>query len=156
MKLALAAVVAAAFSTAALADCAPDRVDIRGDWGKARFTVEVKDSIEERAEGMMNRPSMAANFGMIFVYDQPQRVGFWMRNTLIPLDMIFMSEDGVVQKVHENAVPLDETVIMDGDNIQYVLEIKGGMSNLLGIVPGSELRHPSVNQTVASWPCNAD
>jgi len=156
LKSVLTAAVLALCSTAVFAECQPDRVDIRGDWGTASFAVEVKDTIEERSVGMMNRPTMAASFGMIFVYDQPQSVGFWMRNTLIPLDMIFMSEDGVVQKVHEKAIPLDETVIFGGDNIQYVLEIKGGLSKLLGISQGSELRHPSVNQSVASWPCTVE
>ena len=99
---------------------------------------------------------MAAAAGMLFVYEFPQRVGFWMENTLIPLDMIFMSADGVVRKIHENAVPLDRTVIPGGDDIQHVLEINGGMSGMLGVTVGSELRHPAIDQAQAAWPCEGD
>lgn len=89
---------------------------------------------------------------MLFVYDRPQRVSFWMRNTLIPLDMIFMDEAGRVTRVHENAIPLDETGIPGGDEVQYVLEINGGLASRLGIDVGSELRHPIIGDD-AAWPC---
>ena len=145
----------AVVTTSAVAGCQENRVELRGEWGAAQFTVEVADTAMERSVGLMNRPSMSASAGMIFIYEQPQRVGFWMRNTLIPLDMLFLSEDGVVQKIHENAIPLDETLIPGGDDIQYVLEINGGMAKTLGITVGSELRHPGINQIVASWPCKA-
>ena len=136
----------------AWAVCAPDRVDLRGDWGQARFTVEVADEPAERSQGLMHRESMAQSAGMLFVYERPQRVSFWMRNTLIPLDMIFMDADGIVRRVHENAVPLDETSIPGGDDIQYVLEINGGLAGRLGIVEGSELRHPQIAPNPA-WSC---
>ncbi len=138
---------------AAAADCDPARVDLRGDWGSARFTVEVAETVAERSLGLMNRPSMPASAGMLFVYEHPQRVAFWMENTLIPLDMLFLSADGVVQRIHRNAVPLDRTHIPGGDDIQYVLEINGGMAALLGIDEGAELRHPSIDRTLAAWPC---
>lgn len=91
---------------------------------------------------------------MLFVYDAPQIATFWMRNTLIPLDMIFADETGLVTHVHENAVPLDETTINGGENVQYVLEINGGLAGRLGIGPGTELRHPSIGDQ-AAWPCEA-
>ncbi len=150
------AAVFALIPIASFAECAENRVDLRGDWGQARFTVEVADDHEERALGLMNRPAMAASAGMLFVYEYPQRVGFWMENTLIPLDMIFMGADGVVRHVHENAVPLDRTLIPGGDDIQYVLEINGGMSSLLGVGVGAELRHPAIDQGLAAWPCTGD
>jgi len=136
----------------ALADCAPDRVDLRGDWGQARFTVEVADDAEERAQGLMHRDHLPTGAGMLFVYEQPQRVAFWMRNTRIPLDMIFVDGDGRVAKVHENAVPFDETTIPGGDSIRYVLEINGGLAGRLGITAGSELRHPAVGP-MPVWAC---
>lgn len=136
---------------AAFAQCAVDRIDLRGDWGAARFTIEVADDARERSQGLMHRDSMATSAGMLFVYDQPQFVSFWMRNTLIPLDMIFIDEAGIVKGIHENAVPLDETAIPGGDGIQYVLEINGGLSSRLGIEVGSEVRHPSIGE--ASWGC---
>lgn len=136
---------------AALAQCAEERIDLRGDWGTARFSVEVADDAQERSQGLMHRQSMATSAGMLFVYEQPQFVSFWMRNTLIPLDMLFIDETGVVQRIHENAVPLDETAIPGGDGIQYVLEINGGLSSRLGIEVGSEVRHPSIG--TAAWTC---
>ena len=90
---------------------------------------------------------------MLFVYERPQVVSFWMRNTLIPLDMIFMDETGRVARIHENAVPLDETGIEGGDGIQFVLEINGGLAGQLGIVEGSQLRHPSIGNN-AAWACD--
>ena len=153
-RLLLAACLALS-APAAFAKCSDTRVDLRGDWGAARFSVEVVDDEQERAVGLMNRPEMPASSGMLFLYDHPQRVGFWMENTLIPLDMIFMSPDGTVQKIHENAVPLDQTLIPGGEGIQAVLEINGGMARALGIAVGSELRHPQLDQGVAAWPCEA-
>ncbi|MDH5454180.1 MAG: DUF192 domain-containing protein, partial [Paracoccaceae bacterium] len=113
---------------AAWAGCSETRADLRGDWGAARFTVEVADDAAERGRGLMHREQMAASAGMLFVYEHPQRVSFWMRNTLIPLDMIFMDQTGTVTRVHENAVPLDETGIRGGDGVQFVLEINGGLA----------------------------
>jgi uncharacterized membrane protein (UPF0127 family) len=91
---------------------------------------------------------------MLFVYDAPQPVSFWMRNTLIPLDMIFADARGVVQRVHRGAVPLDETPIPGGDAIQYVLEVNAGVAERFGIEAGSEMRHPAIGPG-AAWPCEA-
>lgn len=134
------------------ADCAPGRVDLRGDWGSASFRVEVADDAEERAQGLMHRESMPRGDGMLFVYDRPQRVSFWMRNTLIPLDMVFAGPGGVVRRVHERAQPLDETPVPGGPGIQYVLEINGGLAQAFGIAPGTQLRHPAIGPG-AAWPC---
>ena len=135
------------------ADCVPDELNLRGPWGEAKFNVEIADDGAERAQGLMNREKMSRNAGMLFVYERPQKVAFWMRNTLIPLDMLFIDETGRVVLIHENAVPLDETAIPGGDNIQYVLEINGGMASLLGISVGSEVQHPSIRTEMAAWPC---
>ena len=93
---------------------------------------------------------------MLVVYERRQSVSFWMENTLIPLDMIFDDETGVVRRIHENAVPLDRTPIPGGDGIQYVLEINGGMAGMLGLSEGDQMRHPSIAQDVAAWPCAAE
>ncbi len=132
-------------------DCRADTVYVRGGFGKARFTVDVANTAAERAQGLMNVESMPASKGMLFVYPAPQPVAFWMKNTLIPLDMIFADGRGVVVKVHDSAVPGDLTSIPGGDQVQFVLEINGGMAGMLGISEGAELRHPSVRR--AAWPC---
>ena len=146
-------VVLACIPGLVFAECSIDRVDLRGDFGSARFRVEVADDPQERSLGLMHRESMAQGAGMLFVYPVEEEVGFWMQNTLIPLDMIFMDASGTVVKVHENAVPLDRTVIRSEFPTQYVLEINGGLSGQLGIAPGAELRHPAIASETAAWAC---
>ncbi len=153
-RLALtAALLAAALPGAAPVGCAPDRLDIRGEGGAARFTIEVADDAEERAQGLMNRPEMALFHGMLFVYDAPQPVAFWMKDTMIPLDMLFADATGTVQRVQAMAEPYSTDGIPGGDAIQYVLEINGGLAEDLGLAPGAEMRHPAIDGPDAAWPC---
>lgn len=126
------------------ASCAEDRVTVFGDWGQARFSVRVADDVAERSQGLMFVESMPLMEGMLFVYPRPQRATFWMRNTLIPLDMIFVAPDGEVLNIHSNAIPLDETTIDGGEGVQYVLELNGGLAERLGITVGDVLQHPSI------------
>ncbi len=135
------------------ASCSIDRIEIRGDFGQAAFRVEVADDPSERSQGLMFRESMPTSAGMLFVYDRPQRASFWMRNTLIPLDMVFADQNGVVTRIHENAVPLDETGIDGGPGVQFVLEINGGLAARLGLDVGDEMRHPAIEGETAAWPC---
>ncbi|MCE6961439.1 DUF192 domain-containing protein [Cereibacter sphaeroides] len=139
----------------ASADCRADAVEVRTPGGTAvRFSVELADTPAERAKGLMFRESLPRSAGMLFLFDAPQVASFWMRNTLIPLDMIFVSPDGTVKSVHANAVPGDLTPIRGGEGIQSVLEINGGLAGRLGIVPGSVLRHPALDPSTAAWPCD--
>ena len=135
------------------AACRPDAVELRGPWGQARFAVEVADDAAERARGLMFRESLRQSCGMLFVYEAPQRATFWMKNTLIPLDMIFADDTGTVRHVHSNAVPHDETGIDGGDGVLAVLEINGGLAARLGITPGAVLRHPAFAADRAALPC---
>ena len=134
--------------------CRDDTVQLRGAWGQARFSVEVADTIQKRARGLMHRQSMPHSAGMVFFYAKPTFVSFWMKNTLIPLDMLFLDETGTVQKVHHRAVPGDLTNIPGGDGILAVLEINGGLAEAMGITQGSEMRHPGFDQRLAAWPCD--
>ncbi len=143
-------------AAAAQAECRADAVDIRGPWGTARFTVETALTPQDQAMGLMYRESLPRLAGMLFVYEEEAELGFWMRNTLIPLDMIFTDAAGRVVRVHENAVPLDETVIRSGGPALAVLEINGGLSSEFGIGPGDELRSPILPQDEAAWPCAED
>jgi len=149
----LAVFVAMMAGPALAAECGEDQVHLKGDWGQARFSVEVADDRAERNRGLMNREKLPMSAGMLFVYNAPTSVSFWMRNTLIPLDMIFMDSTGTVQRVHSNAVPLDQTPIFGGNNIQYVLEINGGLAERMGIEVGSVLQHPAIDPARAAWPC---
>lgn len=152
-RIAAASVLLLFLASAAWAQCAEDTVWIRGDFGTARFSVEIADDPQERATGLMNRPSMPSSAGMLFVFERPRSLSFWMRNTLIELDMLFVDETGVIRSIHERAQPLDETPIFGGDNLTHVLEINGGMARMLGIEVGDQLRHPSFAQAGAAWPC---
>jgi uncharacterized protein len=137
------------------ADCSPDSVELRTSEGTVmRFSVEVADDAAERATGLMNRDHMATSAGMLFVYDAPQHAFFWMKNTLIPLDMIFADATGRVTRVHEMAVPGDETTIDGGEGVRYVLEINGGLAGRLGLAEGAVMRSAVIAQAAAAWPCD--
>ncbi|WP_254868521.1 DUF192 domain-containing protein [Phaeobacter sp. HF9A] len=135
------------------AACQKDAVDLRGPWGQAQFRVEIMDSAEERAQGLMYRRALPQRNGMLFVYEHPQRVAFWMKNTLIPLDMIFLGADGTVTHIHEGAVPGDLTPIPGGDDVLVVLEVNAGIVRKYGITLGSQMRHEVFSSQDAIWPC---
>jgi len=139
--------------TAAASVCSPAVLDLRWDGAAARFRVEIADDAEERARGLMHRRELARGTGMLFVYPRPGPVSFWMKNTLIPLDMIFIGPDGRVNGIHAMAVPGDTTPIPGPPGTQFVLEIGGGLAGRLGLAEGAEVRHPAVDQDIALWPC---
>lgn len=154
-------IIAAAFwivfgspALAAAAVCREDLADLRWADGQARFRVEVVDDAAERAQGLMHRDHLAQSAGMLFVYPRPQMAAFWMRNTLIPLDMVFFDATGQVVKVHAGAVPGDETPISSDQPVRYVLEINAGLAERIGIAPGAVLRHPAVDAALAAWRCD--
>ncbi len=136
------------------AACANGRVDLRWPGGTESFSVEVADDGPERSRGLMFRDTLDPAAGMLFVYENPRRASFWMKNTLIPLDMIFADVTGTVTRVHANAIPGDTTPIDGGDGVAFVLEINGGLAAKLGIAPGTELRHPAIGEA-AAWPCDS-
>lgn len=142
-----------ALSAAAQTVCRDDQVDLRGGWGQARFAIEVADTDATRARGLMHRETMPRFSGMLFIYDRPDRAVFWMENTLLPLDMLFIDETGRVSHIHHEARPLDRTPIDGGADVLMVLEINGGMARRLGITEGSELRHPRLDPAQALWAC---
>jgi len=152
MKSLLWGAVLSTTASAGFAACQEDRVTVHGDWGRANFTVEIADDNAERSQGLMHVESMGTLEGMLFVYDAPRRASFWMRNTLIPLDMIFAGVDGTILGVHENAIPMDETNIDGGPDVMYVLEINGGLAARLGIGEGDVLQHPRMGDA-AAMPC---
>ncbi len=107
-----------------------------------KFEVEVVTTPETRAQGLMYRKSMAANAGMLFIYPGEQAVSFWMKNTLIPLDMLFLKADGSIAHIAHSAVPLDETPIDSGAAVKAVLEVNGGTAAALGIKEGDRVEYP--------------
>ena len=104
-----------------------------------RIIAEVAKSQEEQARGLMYRQSLAPDRGMIFPYSPPQAVGFWMKNTLIPLDMLFIREDGTIANIAENTVPLSLEMVPSAGPVAAVLEIPGGRSAELGLKAGDKV-----------------
>ena len=111
---------------------------------QAKFCVELAINNEERQRGLMFRKGLKLSDGMMFVYDRPQSVSFWMKNTSIPLDIIFADEAGIITKIFENARPFSTTSIFGGYAVQYVLEINAGLTKSLGIKTGSLIEHSLV------------
>ncbi len=105
-----------------------------------RFIVEVARTHEQQRTGLMNRARLAPNRGMIFSYDAPQPVGFWMQNTLIPLDIIFIRADRTIASIAANTVPLSLDLVRSGEPVTLVLEIPGGRAARLGIKAGDRVR----------------
>jgi len=168
MKWQAAAVVLIFTTTNSLFAATPD-AGVTCSEGSALFidgkktvqvAVEIADDAEERARGLMFRKNLPEGQGMLFIYEHPQPVGFWMRNTLIPLDMIFIDQRGEVRHIHPMARPLDETSIPGaavGDpspDRLMVLEVAGGEAARLGLRPGMVLAHPRLPQQDAAARCN--
>jgi uncharacterized protein len=103
------------------------------------FTVEVARTPNDQAQGLMNRRALAPDSGMLFPFDPPRPASFWMRNTLIPLDMIFIRPDGAIARIAANTVPMSETQVAVGEPMTAVLELRGGRAGELGIREGDRV-----------------
>lgn len=109
--------------------------------GEKEITVEITESNEEKMRGLMFRTSLPDDQGMIFYYDQPQDVTMWMRNTYIPLDMVFIKPDGTIHRIEVRTEPLSERIISSQGDVAACLELAGGASERLGLKPGDKVRH---------------
>jgi uncharacterized membrane protein (UPF0127 family) len=107
-----------------------------------RFIVEVARTEAEQMTGLMNRDTLAPDRGMIFPYATPQPVSFWMKNTIIPLDMIFVAPGGHILRIEAKAVPFSFEPVPSGGPIEAVLELGGGRAAELGIKPGDRVSWP--------------
>ncbi|TMV80418.1 DUF192 domain-containing protein [Thioclava sp. BHET1] len=139
----------------AFALCAPDEVAFRTDRGVVQFAVELARTPAEREHGLMGRRQLAAGSGMLFIFDPPVHAVFWMKDTLIPLDMIFLDSRGRVLQVRADAKPLDERLIDGGEGVSFVLEINAGLAASRHIVPGAVMRSAEIGPGQAIWSCEA-
>jgi hypothetical protein len=110
--------------------------------GRHRFTVEVAETPEQMEQGLMFRRELAPDAGMLFDYKQPIVATMWMRNTLIPLDMLFVDGTGRIVNIHERAVPQSDDVITAAAPVRAVIELNGGTAARLGIRPGDRVLSP--------------
>ncbi len=119
-----------------------DTLTIFSATGKAhKFDIEIASSNEERSQGLMYRKGMAANAGMLFLYEKPNNVMMWMKNTYIPLDMLFLNSDGRVVYIKENTTPHSTKTISSGQDVIGVLELNAGTTFRLGIKVGDIAQH---------------
>lgn len=110
--------------------------------GVRTFSVEMARTNEERETGLMYRKELAEGRGMLFDFTPAQQVSMWMKNTFIPLDMIFIRSDGRILRIAENTEPHSEKIISSEGLAKGVLEIAGGSARKLGIAPGDKVAHP--------------
>ena len=126
----------AAFETASLS------IETAGGTEQA-FLVEVAETGDQRAQGLMFRRQMAADAGMLFLFGGSEVRAMWMKNTLIPLDMLFIDETGKIVRIEERTVPHSERAIVSGGPVSAVLELNAGTASRLKIEPGDRVRHPA-------------
>lgn len=117
-----------------------------GDETIAQFYLELAVTEQQQRRGLMYRPRMRSEWGMLFVYERDQPLAFWMKNTYIELDMIFIDSRGEVVGVVQRAEPQTETRRSVGSPARYVLEVNGGLAAELGIEPGVEMRLENVDE----------
>jgi uncharacterized membrane protein (UPF0127 family) len=106
------------------------------------FSVEMATNEAERSKGLMFRKEMAEGHGMLFDFQRDQEVGFWMQNTYIPLDMIFIRGDGRIWRIAENTEPLSTRIVPSNGPVRAVFEVIAGTVKKLGIAPGDRVAHP--------------
>jgi uncharacterized membrane protein (UPF0127 family) len=132
--------VAGAAGRLAAAELQP--LEIASKSGVHVFAVELASTPQEQATGLMFRRELPEGRGMLFDFHRDQPTSFWMKNTYIPLDMIFIRGDGRILRIAENTVPLSETLIPSGGPVRAVLEVIAGTAKRLGIAPGDRVGHP--------------
>jgi uncharacterized membrane protein (UPF0127 family) len=110
--------------------------------GVRDISVEVTESPQEKATGLMFRTALADNAGMLFYYDTPQEITMWMRNTYIPLDMVFIRPDGRVHRIEAWTVPLSEDIVASHGDVAACLELAGGAAERLGLKVGDRVEYP--------------
>jgi len=117
--------------------------------GDRSFSIEVADTEAEREAGLMFRTDMADDHGMLFVFDASREVNFWMKNTPMPLDLVFVGQDGRIRAI-KRGEPQSEAIISPGAPVRFVLELKAGTAAKDGIADGDLLRHPKIGANAGS------
>jgi hypothetical protein len=112
--------------------------------GDHNFNIEVMITNQERALGLMFRRSLPENGGMLFLYDPPQPAPMWMKNTLIPLDMVFISAEGKVHRIEQNTEPFSTAPISSDGAVIGVLELNAGEAEKIGLKPGDKVVYPGL------------
>lgn len=146
LAIGAAFVLVPATSVGALESFTTSRLVISSGEGEHAFTVELATTPEQRAQGLMWRRRLEPDRGMLFLYDRDHVIRMWMKNTLIPLDMLFIDRDGIVVRIHERAIPRSVRAITSGTRARAVLELAGGTVARLGLGVGDRVRHPAFGE----------
>ena len=119
---------------------------LKTDSGPHSFSIELATTPGERALGLMYRRAMPGDAGMLFLYDPPQPIEMWMRNTIIPLDMVFIGADRKVRRIESNTEPFSTQLISSEGAVQGVLEVNAGTAETIGLKAGDEVVYPPIDQ----------
>ncbi len=111
--------------------------------GKHSYSVEIADTAPKRTMGLMYRRTMPPDKGMLFIYEKPQPIFMWMKNTYIPLDMVFIAADGKVKHIAQHTEPFSEAPIGSGGEVLGVLELNAGTADKIGLKAGDRVVHPA-------------
>jgi uncharacterized protein len=109
--------------------------------GAQTIDIEIAETPEEKAQGLMFRTHLDDKSGMLFFYDRPMEITMWMRNTYIPLDMVFIRPNGTVHRIESRTEPLSENIIASRGDVAACLELAGGAAERLGLKPGDRIDH---------------
>lgn len=127
---------------AASATMQDEKLDLITATGTRSITIEVARTPEQQAKGLMFRNHLDDDRGMLFPHEAPREVSMWMRNTYIPLDMVFIKADGTVHRIAVRTEPLSDAIVSSQGDVSAVLELAGGASERLGLKVGDKVRHP--------------
>jgi uncharacterized protein len=117
---------------------------LKTETGDHNFNIEVATTRQEQALGLMFRRSLPENAGMLFLYKRPQPAAMWMKNTLIPLDMVFIAPDGRVLRIETNTEPFSTAVIRSEGAVSAVLELNAGQAGKIGLKRGDKVVYPGL------------
>lgn len=119
-----------------------DTLKLHTKAGVKTISVEITETQEEKAKGLMFRTHLADADSMLFFYERPLEITMWMRNTLIPLDMVFIRPDGVVHRIEAWTTPMSEDIVSSHAPVSACLELAGGAAERIGLKPGDRVEHP--------------
>jgi uncharacterized membrane protein (UPF0127 family) len=139
---AAAVILASSIAVSSASSAELQNLEIVSKSGVHVFSVELAVTDEERARGLMFRRELADGRGMLFDFKTDGPVSMWMKDTYIPLDMIFIRADGRIARIAENTEPLSTRIVSSGGVVRAVLEVAGGTAKKLGIAPGDRVAHP--------------
>ena len=127
---------------------------VKTKFSNTQFVVELAKTPEQRQKGLMGRSSLKAQSGMLFLYESPRHVSFWMKNTLIGLDVIFLSSNGKILKIYHNAKPESLEIMGAGENVSAVLEINGNLAKTIKLEIGDCVKHAFFEYNNENESCN--